>query len=598
MIQRMRNARFGARDEGVALILVIGIGMVLSILLIGAVSFAISGQKISRSSQDWDGALSAAYAGVEEYQSRMAADPSYWRFGNALATFSASSASTVTAPDTANPAFGVGSSGTWANVPVPTDPGYPQAASPAQFRYEVDNSDYSSTGVLRIRATGKVGGSTRTLVADLKQKGFLDFLYFTDYEVRDPAVSNTSCTPAYDWAVSSRPNCTEIQFGSGDTLNGPVHSNDTLLICGATFTGNVTSARPTAPYYEAKSGCGQPTFSSTAKPKYSPVIGMPSTNSELKKETRSDLPADVPNSGCLYTGPTSIEFAADGKMRVRSPWTKLTNITGDPATGGSVSSKCGTPGTSGLGSAAGQVIDVLKNTVIYVQNIPSTAGAPNYSSSATTGSGATCLTPDGANATGNGIGFPASGELAPSTSSSNPSYGCRNGDVFVKGTVSGQVTVAAENFVYATGDIRYNDAQKDMMGLVGQNAVYVYSPIKCTATNGSGQCTAAANLNAASDRRIDSAILSVAHFFQVQNYEYGTYRGVLTINGAIAQKFRGTVATTSGSTFVTGFAKNYLYDTRFRYTAPPKFLSPVTTTYGVTVSVETNRAFDSLGNQL
>ena len=591
MIKRIRESRLSREEDGLALVLVIAIAVVMTIFLVGAVSFSISGQKISRSSQDWDAALSAAYAGIEEYQSRMAADPSYWRFGNPAATFSTSSVSSVSMPTIQNDAFGVGTGGSWATVPGSS------STTPAQFRYEIDNSDYVSSGVLRVRATGKVGQSTRTLVADLKQQGFLDFLYFTDYEIRDPAVSSTSCSPAYDWAVSSRPNCTEIQFGGGDLLEGPVHSNDTLLICGATFTGNVTSANPVAPYYSVASGCGQPTFSATAKPRYSPVVGMPSTNSELKKETRSDLPADVPNPGCLYTGPTSIEFGSNGKMTVKSPWTKLTNITGDPATGGSISSKCGTPGSSGLGSSSGQTIDVPKNTVIYVQNVPSTDGAPNYTSSAATGSGASCLTPGGAASSGNNVGFPASGEFAPSTSSSNPSYGCRNGDVFVKGTANSQVTVAAENFVYVTGDLMYNDAQKDMVGLVGQNAVYVYSPVKCTSTS-NGTCTAVANLNAAGDRRIDAAILSVAHFFQVQNYNYGTYRGVLTVNGAIAQKFRGTVATTNGSSFSTGFKKNYLYDKRFRYTAPPKFLSPVTTTYGVTVWVETNRAFDATGKSL
>ena len=33
--------------------------------------------------------------------------------------------------------------------------------------------------------------------------------------------------------------------------------------------------------------------------------------------------------------------------------------------------------------------------------------------------------------------------------------------------------------------------------------------------------------------------------------------------GSIAQRFRGPVATTSGTTVVTGYAKNYLYDARF-----------------------------------
>jgi hypothetical protein len=71
----------------------------------------------------------------------------------------------------------------------------------------------------------------------------------------------------------------------------------------------------------------------------------------------------------------------------------------------------------------------------------------------------------------------------------------------------------------------------------------------------------------------------------------GGDRGKLNIYGAMAQKFRGVVR--SGD---NGYAKGYSYDERFRYTAPPKFLSPVTTTYGVSLWVEVDRVFDESGS--
>jgi hypothetical protein len=58
------------------------------------------------------------------------------------------------------------------------------------------------------------------------------------------------------------------------------------------------------------------------------------------------------------------------------------------------------------------------------------------------------------------------------------------------------------------------------------------------------------------------------------------------------------VATTSNNAIATGYAKDYRYDARLKYVAPPKFLSPVNTTYGVSVWVETSPAFDSTGAQL
>jgi hypothetical protein len=172
-------------------------------------------------------------------------------------------------------------------------------------------------------------------------------------------------------------------------------------------------------------------------------------------------------------------------------------------------------------------------------------------------------------------------EKAPSSTTSAPSYGCRSGDVFVQGNVHGAVTIAADNYVYVTGSIKYVDNQADMLGLVGQNAVWVYNPV-----NAYGQLLDTTQ----NGLEIDAAILSVAHTFQVQNFTAGP-KGTLTVYGAIAQKFRGPVALSSGGTITSGYVKSYQYDPRLAYQAPPKFLSPVSTTYGTTAVVEVKTAF-------
>jgi hypothetical protein len=71
--------------------------------------------------------------------------------------------------------------------------------------------------------------------------------------------------------------------------------------------------------------------------------------------------------------------------------------------------------------------------------------------------------------------------------------------------------------------------------------------------------------------QIDAAIMSLTHSFIVDNYYCGGPLGVLTINGAITQYYRGAVGTSGG----TGYIKNYTYDDRLRYRSPPKFLDPV-----------------------
>lgn len=564
-----------AADRGVALLIVIGVGMVMLILVATGMTIAMNGLRKTDTDQDWNGALDAAFAGVEEYQSRLATDATYYTYGDKTAPFSVLTGSTkLTLPTgtAANPAFGLGVSGTWATVP---------GSSPvASFRYEIDNSDYTATGGIRIRSTGRVGQVTRSIVADLKQSGFIDYLYFTDYEVQDPDQTGLTQCATHIWEGRSG-SCTSIQFASGDVIAGPVHSNDTLTICGSTFKGKVTTSNPNTPVVITPNGCGTATYAVGTGPVYQPEITMPATNAQLKKETRNDLTAtDVPLPGCLYTGPTVITFTSDGKMNVKSPWTVVTNTSQTAGIASASPAACGTPGTGtgALGSVTGATIPTIPSNVVYVQNVPTDSSDPNYRSSPP--ANVTCLN---TNSGGWKFGsssttltqYPVANEITPSTSTSTkPAYGCKNGDVFVQGTFKGAMTIGAENYIYVTGDLTYSDSAKDILGLVGNNAVWVWNPMKSTSN---GYSTTISPLLTDSGRTIQAAIISVLHTFQAQNYDQGSLRGTLTVKGSIAQAFRGPVGTTGS----TGYVKAYTYDSRLAYLAPPKFLSPVSSSYGV-----------------
>lgn len=643
-----RALRF--RDDGVALPTVFGLAMVMLILIGGALTVSTRGIVKSTNDEDFNAALAAAYAGVEEYQSRLANDSNYQKFGNPAAPFSISSAATLSLPTgaNANPAFGIGATGTWANIPDKPEADGTAVASPAWFRYEVSNKDYQDKGILHLRVTGRVNETTRSIVADLKQDGFIDYLYFTNYETTDPAYAAnnsagyTNCERyAYVSAVAARSttDCTVIQFGASDVFKGPVRSNDQLYICSTTFEKGVISSSTTNPIWKNACTSVAPKFNG-GNPVYGAPIGMPPTNSEMKKETRNDLSADVPRPGCLYTGPTIIKFELVGsatKMRVISPWTRYTNVTGSTsasatnAAGATNPAQCGTPGTAdgSLGGKDGALIDPLERNLIYVQAVPAVgakdANAPASTAmpstrfsclsatSYTVGSGSNQVTVSipagwqfaGASATyryPKGTGTSDS-ESAPYTgtyvAASYKHYDCRAGDVYIQGQMSGQMTVAADNFVYVTGDLTYRDKSTDVLGLVGNNAVFVYNPVRITGFSGSGKVnwpsstTRAPNaftaLGSTGNREIDAAILSVAHTFQVQNYSYGE-RGELKVFGAIAQKFRGTVAQGDN-----GYVKVYEYDDRFRSIAPPKFLTPTSTTYGVTQIATVPAAFLASG---
>jgi hypothetical protein len=79
------------------------------------------------------------------------------------------------------------------------------------------------------------------------------------------------------------------------------------------------------------------------------------------------------------------------------------------------------------------------------------------------------------------------------------------------------------------------------------------------------------------DITVQAAILSVNHSFTVDNYACGAFEGTLTVKGAIAQYFRGTVGTGVGGLNGTGYLKDYNYDDILKYRSPPYFLSPLAT---------------------
>lgn len=65
----------------------------------------------------------------------------------------------------------------------------------------------------------------------------------------------------------------------------------------------------------------------------------------------------------------------------------------------------------------------------------------------------------------------------------------------------------------------------------------------------------------------------------MQNYQLGDTKDKLTVNGSIAQRFRGAVRL--AATPPTGYAKDYHYDKRLKYLQPPYFLTPTATSWSV-----------------
>jgi hypothetical protein len=91
---------------------------------------------------------------------------------------------------------------------------------------------------------------------------------------------------------------------------------------------------------------------------------------------------------------------------------------------------------------------------------------------------------------------------------------------------------------------------------------------------------------------INAAVLTLNNSFTVDGYNCGDVQGFLTVNGALAQRWRGTVGqgvTVNGSGACVasssgnghGYCKSYNYDYTFKSQTPPHFLAPTAATWKI-----------------
>ena len=558
-------------EDGFALITVLLTMVLLAAFSLVTLQQTITNSAAARKDQDWVAALGAAQAGVDDYVSRL------------NDTNGAYYLHTPTSLPL-NPAMGFSSPGvpTWAQVPAAGS-----GTSQGEYHYDIDTSGYTGTssvtpnGNIVVTSTGRVGKRTRTIKSYVRRSGFVDYVYFSDFEVRDPvdypvaqrSLAQTHCSTYFGARTLPSPNpdnfkCADIRF-SGDVLDGPVHSNDAMLICSnVTFKDAVTTmAGPVASnggkHYRTD-GCSSTsgtTFARPNDPKQVKKVNLPSTNLGLKAETS----AAASPRGCLYVGPTKISINAD-KLHVTSPWTRST--------------------TTACPKDAWFTIPV--NGVVYVDVVPadglSTTEHPNSWQSTDTGK-PVCP------AVGNNVGFPVSGET-------DSHYPCRAGDVFIEQVggleangLKGRLTVSANNNLYITNHLDYapGTADRSFLGLIAEQFLYVWHPVKRTGSNP----TTGDNLpGSVANIRISAALLSVTHSVMVQNPDMGADLGTLTVTGALTQRYRGVVGDTNKSNGTpTGYAKKYIYDQRLAYDSPPKFLNPLVSSFNVVRTAETKPAY-------
>lgn len=500
------------------MIIALGVMLVTSLILVAAFTVANGDVNNSHTDAAQKQAYYAALAGVQQYEYLLQANPDYWQ--------------TCGHPESSSEAK--------SNILSAYEERYvvtPLVASTSPKTSCSTESPFSTmieakgplANTFRVKSTGYAGGSTkstgasRSIIATFRVTGFLDYVYYTNFETVDPGLYEASeptlaeeCRGKYYSQWSGRSNCPAINFIGGDHVEGPMHTNDTSLVSGAATFGR-SGHEPkdvvemNGGTYGAYSGCGGGAIYYTTTGCYSttgPTLTPPATDTSLS----------------LYVEP---KYDFQGMTRIELKGTEMTVITYNESSGAEIRETG---------------VKLPPNGLIFVQQNKM------------------------------GCSWSFNSESADTSAEATGAKSC--GDVYVSGSYSSSLTIAGENNVIVNGNVYPTSVAGKLgseptgtavLGLIASNYVRVYHPCS-SGTNQTGSL---------SNPWIYAAVLATGHSWIVDNPGCGSSLGSLGVYGAIGQNYRGVVGTSGGRGESTGYLKNYKYDDRLATDEPPYFLAPL-----------------------
>jgi hypothetical protein len=353
-------------------------------------------------------------------------------------------------------------------------------------------------------------------------------------------------------------------------------------------------------------GCtGSPNWGTDAEP-YAQLGGqqhLPSTTAGLISYVDG-----TKGNGCLYTGPTMIEFVKGGTMNVWSPLSQNTEpnyTTGTQADCGKFTPS--QPWVTGLPVPVDSP-SINESGVIYVQSEQSSGANSGYQTAPPVSvvdpshlalpSGATCINPYYYNLS------------ATSTQ-------CTEGDAVIEGELHGQITLAASADIIVSRDLTYQCADgsggasdvdpstvaacnqagtSDVLGLLANEDLLIAHPISgssndaictddgtetnpgisnvvpwsCDIGNPSGGSLPAGVVT-------DAAIVTLNGSTYVPSFTTGAGLGGLYENGTNINYYPGFNGVSGGA----GYNQELSYDTRLSYLNPPHLLQATDTVWDI-----------------
>jgi len=552
------------------MIIALGVMIVTSLLLAGTFIGVDGDIVLTSKSTSQKKAYYAALAGINDYQFHLNANPEYWT--------TCTGASNVAVPNTTEETYSI--------TLVPAEGSGSKECETANANASMIQQTGSAAGTFRIESTGVSGSETQSIVATIKHEGFLNYVYFTEFETSDPVqyekeTEYLGCKAHYkarqEWEAEEPQkkngiHCNVISFGANDGVHGPIHTNDKAAICGEPVFGRNSEDKVEFDFgWYASCGGSNPKF-----------LGTYTTEGKELRTPPTDQTL-IASAGYTFTGRTEITLNAN----LAKP-TEANTITVTTKEGGSWKTSTKAWPSSG---------------VIYVNNGTSPSCEQKY-------------TPFG-----------------PNYELTSKNENC--GDAYVHGNYTQSLTIGTADDLIIDGNIETTHTAGEpsveaptglaTLGLIAENFVRVYKPVKktyaktgascnngdpynattklCEYTNDSNICDAPTLTateaekelgiktgGAQSNPVIDAAILAINHEFIVDNYECGPFLGYLNIWGAIGQEYRGIVWESNGNG-EHGYDKDYNYDNRLHVLSPPHFINPVDSAWKVQREAEPPKSF-------